>query len=55
MCGAIQVADVGGRIHIAIGVIEIDPIVLIRRNHRAKAHHPAEIDMVERAIIRDTG
>ena len=50
--GAVVIADVGCRIHIAIGVIEIEPIVFIRQQHRAKAHNPAVINMVERAFVR---
>jgi hypothetical protein len=55
VCGVLSTvvkADVGRRIHIAIGVIEIDPIALIGRQHRAQAHHPAVIDMIDRALIR---
>ena len=46
-------ADVGCRVHVAVGVIEIEPVVLVRHQLRAQAEYPAVIHMIERAVQRD--
>ena len=47
--GAGIVADVGRRIDIAVGVVEIKPVVLIPRQRCTHAEHPAVVDMFERS------
>ena len=49
--GAVVVADVGRRIHIAVGVVEIESVVLVGQQHRAQAGHPAVIHVVEGALV----
>jgi len=52
---AAQIADVRRRIHIAIGVVEVEPVVLVRRQRRAQAYDPGVVDMIEWAVVRRTG
>jgi hypothetical protein len=35
-----------------MGVVEIDPIVLVGRQHRTQARNPAVIDMIDRSVVQ---
>ena len=44
-------ADVVCHVHIAVGVVEIEPVVLVREQLGAKAHDPRMIDVIERTEV----
>ena len=49
------IAAVGCRVHVAVGVIEIKPVVLVRHQVRAQAQNTAVIDVIQGAASSGRG
>src|ERR1035441_5357012 len=45
-------ADVVRHVYVVIGIIEIEPVAVVREQLGPKAHHPRMIDMIEGAKVR---